>query len=53
VRRRSIQPIIIGRKAPKFLKSLWEIFGISGPEVGPVPAINDEMSTKSLDPAER
>ena len=31
----SHQPIIIGRKAPKFLKSLSGKLGISGPERGP------------------
>ena len=31
----SHQPIIIGRKAPKFLKSLSGTLGISGPERGP------------------
>ena len=31
----SDQPIIIGRKAPKFLKSLSGNLGISGPERGP------------------
>ena len=35
VRRRSFQPIIIGRKASKFLKSLSGNLGISGPERGP------------------
>jgi len=35
VRRRSFQPIIIGRKAPKFLKSRSGNLGISGPERGP------------------
>ena len=35
VRRRSFQPIIIGRKASKFLKSLSGNLGISGPDRGP------------------
>jgi hypothetical protein len=35
VRRRSFQPIIIGRKASKFLKSLSGNLWISGPDRGP------------------